>query len=81
MENVLGTRHFPGDTGMKLGQSLCFREFSALCSCMAWQCVCVCVCVCIGCACVCMYIGRVGKGGKGLLHNMRAVSPYSPGSN
>jgi len=52
MENVLGTRHYPGDTEMKLGQSLCFREFS-LCAFrelhgMAMRvCVCVCVCACI----------------------------------
>ena len=82
MENVLGTRHYPGDTEMKLGQSLCFREFS-LCAFrelhgMAMR---VCVCVCVHVYWVCMYIGRVGKGGKGLLHNMRTVSSYSPGRN
>ena len=42
----MGTRHYPGDTEMKLGQSLCFREFS-LCAFRELHGMAMRVCACI----------------------------------
>lgn len=63
-------RHFPGDTGMKLGLDPCASESFLQLHGMA-----MCVCMYIGCACVYVYWEGGGREGTGLLHYMRTVSP------